>query len=182
MSMTRNKTATLLALLAATLTLSACGDPGVEEVREWMRQEKDKARPKVQPLPEPKKFVPYDYTAKNEIDPFNPNKLLVVLARLQAKNSNGIKPDPDRTKELLESFPLDTIKMVGVLQKQKTMVALVQVDKSVFQVKQGQYLGQNEGKITKISESQIELKEIVQDATGDWIERPATLELQESKK
>ncbi|WP_338845847.1 pilus assembly protein PilP [Massilia sp. W12] len=182
MSIRQNRTALLLATMACAALLSGCGGDGVEEVKVWMKQETEKARPSVKPLPETKEFVAAEYTSKEQVEPFNPAKLLVVLDRLSAKNSSGLKPDRDRNKELLESFPLDTIKMVGVLQKKGVIIGLVQVDKSLFQVKAGQYLGQNEGKITKISETQIDIKELVQDPTGDWVERAATLELQENKK
>lgn len=171
-----------LAALVVVLGLSACSDSSVQEVKDWMKQTQNETKPRVTPLSEPKKFTPYDYSGKGEVDPFNPSKLLVVLAKLQAKNNTGPKPDPDRRKEVLESFPLDTIKMVGTLQKPGLVYGLVQVDKTVFQVKVGNYLGQNDGIITNLTETQIDIKEIVQDATGDWVERNATLELQESKK
>lgn len=168
--------------LAAVLLLSACADSGVQEVKDWMKKTQLETKTNVTPLSEPKKFKPYDYSGKGEVDPFNPSKLLVVLARLQAKNSTGPKPDPERRKEVTESFPLDTIKMVGTLQKPGLSFALVQVDKAVFKVKVGNYVGQNDGIITNITETQIDIKELVQDATGDWVERNVSLELQESKK
>jgi type IV pilus assembly protein PilP len=167
---------------AAVLGLTACGESSVQEVKVWMKETQQNTKPRVQPLSEPKKFTPFDYTGKAEIDPFNPNKLLVVLAKLQAKNSNGLKKDDTRRKEVLEGFPLDSIKMVGVIQQKGLTIALVQVDKSVFQVKIGNYLGQNDGIITNVTETQIDLKELVEDATGELTERNATLELQESKK
>lgn len=170
------------AVLLSVLALAGCAESGVQEVKDWMKQTRDATKVGVPPLSEPKKFTPYDYSSKAEIDPFNPNKLLVVLARLQAKNGNGLKPDENRRKEVLESFPLDTIKMVGTLQKPGLIHGLVQVDKTVFQVKIGHYLGQNDGIITNITETQIDIKELVQDAAGEWTERNATLELQESKK
>ncbi len=168
--------------LFALLSLTGCADSGVQEVKDWMKQTQLDTKPRVQPLSEPKKFTPFDYTGKAEVDPFNPNKLLVVLAKLQAKNSSGLKKDETRRHEVLEGFPLDSIKMVGVLQQKGAFIALVQVDKAVFQVKKGNYLGQNDGVITNITETQIDLKELVEDATGDLVERIATLELQENKK
>ena len=87
-----------------------------------------------------------------------------------------------RRKEPLESFPLDTMAMVGSLNKVGTPTALLKVDNLLYQVQVGAYLGQNYGRITKITETAIQLREIAQDATGDWIERPASLELQEGGK
>jgi type IV pilus assembly protein PilP len=83
---------------------------------------------------------------------------------------------------MLEGFPLDAIKMVGTLQKAGVAYALLQIDRSVYQVRTGQHLGQNFGLITSVNEDAVTIKEIVQDATGDWVERMAKLELQDSKE
>jgi type IV pilus assembly protein PilP len=88
----------------------------------------------------------------------------------------------ERRRELLESYPLDTLKMVGTLQKTGLSYALLQADKAIVQAKVGNYIGQNFGMITKVSETEIEIREIVQDASGEWVERKAKLELQENKK
>ncbi|MCX7220919.1 MAG: pilus assembly protein PilP, partial [Burkholderiales bacterium] len=109
-------------------------------------------------------------------------KLLVALARMKAESNNGLRPDMERRKEVLEAYSLDELKMVGVIERSTARHALIQVDKSVFQAKVGNYIGPNFGLITKITDSNLELKEIVQDAAGEWIERKATLELQETKK
>jgi type IV pilus assembly protein PilP len=87
-----------------------------------------------------------------------------------------------RRREPLEQYPLDTIRMVGMLQKPGMTYAILQVDKAIFQAKVGHYVGQNFGMITGISEDAVELKEVVQDASGEWVERKARLELQESKQ
>ncbi|WP_409482607.1 pilus assembly protein PilP [Noviherbaspirillum sp. ST 5-3] len=154
----------------------------MQEVKQWMDDVQRQTPVTVRKLPEPKKFTPFVYTAKNEVDPFSPVKLTTALAKMQANSENGIKPDLDRRKEPLESFPLDSIKMVGTLEKPGLSYALLQVDQAVFQVKVGNYIGQNFGMITKITESEVELKEIVRDAAGEWTERKAKLELQENKK
>lgn len=171
-------------LLSAVLLsgLGGCGDSGVPEVRQWMDETKRNTKVTIQKLSEPKKFTPFPYTAKNEVDPYNPIKLTVALAKLQAKSNSGLKPDVDRRREALEAYPLDAIKMVGTLQKTGLNQALLQVEKTVFQAKVGNYVGPNFGMITKVTETGVELKEIVQDASGEWTERKATLELQETKK
>lgn len=168
-------------LVVLTFGLVGCSDSGVPEVRQWMAAERSKARVVVPKIAEPKTFTPFTYTAKDEVDPYSPLKLSSALAKLQA-NSSGIKPDLDRRREPLEAFPLDTIKMVGTLQKPKLSYALLQVDKMVYQAKVGSYIGQNFGLITRINETEVELNEIVRDASGEWVERPAKLELQESAK
>ena len=168
--------------LLSTLLLAACGDDDAQQVRAWMREVDAQAKVAVPPLAEPKTFIPFAYAQKDEIDPFNPNKLLAELAKLNAQNGGGLRPDVDRRKELLESYPLDTIKMVGTIEKKGVIHAVLQIDRSVHQVVKGQHLGQNYGLITGITEDAVSIKEIVQDATGDWVERMSKLELQESKE
>jgi len=168
--------------LFLALSLSACGEGEETELRAWMEAEKKQAKAAIPKLSPPKVYVPFAYGGKEQIEPFDPAKLLAVLARLKAESSNGLKPDMNRPREALESFPLDSLKMVGTIEKNKLVYALVQVDKTVYQAKLGSYLGQNFGMITKISEGEIEIKETVQDAAGDWTERQSKLELQEAKK
>jgi len=168
-----------LAMLSA---LAGCGDGGVQEVRDWMKEVRAQTPVTAQKLSEPKKFVPFTYAGKEELDPYNAAKLSVALAKMQASSGGGIKPDLDRRKEPLESYPLDSIKMVGTLEKPGLSYALLQVDKTVFQAKVGNYVGQNFGMVTKITDTEVEIKEIVRDAAGEWTERNAKLELQENKK
>ena len=122
------------------------------------------------------------YGGKGSPDPYSPEKLAIALAKLKPSSSNALKPDIDRRREPLEAYPLDALKMVGTLEKPGLTFALLQADRTVFQIKVGNYIGQNFGKVTKVTESAVELKEIVQDAAGDWVERNAKLELQETKK
>jgi type IV pilus assembly protein PilP len=169
-----------LAPLACVLLLSACGDSDVQQVRTWMKDVEAKTRPTVKPLPEPKTFVPFAYAAGDVLDPFNASKLLTELAKNRPGGAQA--PDQNRRKEFLESFPLDAMKMVGTMEKNKVMYGLVQIDRTVYQVKKGQYVGQNYGLITAVAEDGIAVREIVQDAAGDWVERMSKLELQESKE
>lgn len=172
-----------LVLPACLFGLAGCADSGVQEVRQWMADTKKQTRVVVQPLSPPKKFIPFAYGGKEAVDPYNPAKLLVALAKVRADSASNIKaPDETRRREVLESFPLDVMKMVGTIQDARILYALVQVDKTVFKIKLGNYIGQNVGLVTKVSDTEIEIKETVQDATGDWIERKAKLELQEAKK
>ncbi|MCG2584911.1 pilus assembly protein PilP [Massilia sp. TS11] len=171
----------LLALSLCSL-LAACSDSDVQEVRQWMDETAKTTKTSVAPIAPPKTFVPFSYSGKEAIDPFNPQKLTVELARAAASSKNPFKPDMERKKELLESFPLDTIKMVGVIQKGGQMSALLQIDKSIFQVRTGQYIGQNFGLVTAVSETAVSIREVVQDAAGEWVERQSKLELQESKE
>lgn len=163
------------------VTLSACGNSGTDDVSQWMKEVRQQTRVSIKPLSEPKKFTPFSYDAKNREDPYSPNKLAAALAKAR-KDGGTIRPDLDRRREALESYPLDTMVMVGTLTKPGLTYALLQVDKSIYQVKVGNYIGQNLGMVTKISDNEVLLKEVVQDAAGDWVEREAKLELQESQK
>jgi type IV pilus assembly protein PilP len=170
-------------LCAALLAgLAGCGDGGVQEIKQWMDEARKETKVAVPKLSPPKQFIPFAYAGKNSIDPFNPIKLSVALARLRTNSSGALKPDLERRRDPLESYPLDTLKMVGTLERPGLSYALLQVDKAVFQVKVGNYIGQNFGMITSITETDVNVKEIVQDASGDWVERKAKLELQETKK
>lgn len=168
--------------LLALGALAGCGDAGVYEVRQWMDETRRSARVVVPPISPPKQFAPFTYGGKNEIDPFSQVKLTVALAKAQGASSSGFKPDFDRRREPLEAYPLDAITMVGTLQKRGLSYAVLKADKGIFHAKAGNFIGQNFGMIAKISETEVELKEIVQDASGEWVERSAKLELQENKK
>jgi type IV pilus assembly protein PilP len=172
----------VLVLGLAALLLAGCSDSDVKDVRDWMAQVKAETRPGVKPLPEPKDFVPFAYGQKDVVDPFSPNKLLVELAKAAESSNNPLKPDTNRPREVLENYPLDTMRMVGAMQKGGTSYALVQIDKAVFQVRAGQRVGQNYGLVTRVSDGAVDIRETVQDAAGEWVERMTKLELQESKE
>jgi type IV pilus assembly protein PilP len=173
----------LLAGLA--LGLVACGSASEDELRSWMAEQKNQTRSKIAPIAEPKQFKPESYSQGGTVEPFSKDKLTQALKgeSVQA-TSNGalIAPELARRKEALESFPLDAMAMVGSLVKSGQPVALVKVDNLLYQVRPGNYLGQNYGRITKIAETEVTMREIVQDAVGEWIERPAKLQLQERSK
>jgi type IV pilus assembly protein PilP len=129
---------------------------------------------KVAPLPQVKFYEPFAYDAGNLVDPF---KLSRVVPERVSSGSKG--PDPDRQREPLESYPLESLKYVGVMTTQEAeSTAIIRVDSALYQVRQGNYLGQNFGVITDINESEVVLKELVQDAAGDWVERVGSLLLQ----
>jgi type IV pilus assembly protein PilP len=168
----------------AALLLAGCGDSDVKEVRDWMDQVKQETRPAVKPLSEPKDFIPYAYNAKEAVDPFSQDKLLSQLVKAAETAPDPNKPDMQRPKEMLEGFPLDTMRMVGTLQKAGVNYALLQIDRAVYQVRAGQRIGQNFGIVTRVGDDAINIREVVQDAAGEWVERMAKLELQskENKK
>ncbi|MFZ2739598.1 MAG: pilus assembly protein PilP [Burkholderiaceae bacterium] len=172
-------------MLGLIVGLSACGAYRENELREWMAQQKKLTKPNVKPIAEPKQFKPETYQQANALEPFSKDKLSQALKREMSLNSASgrlIAPELARRKEALESFPLDAMSLVGGMVRAGQPVALLKVDKLLYQVRPGNYLGQNYGRVTKITETEITLREIVQDAAGEWIERPATLQLQERLK
>ena len=174
-----------LASVGLLLVLTACSSSTDDELSQWMTEQKSQTRPKVNPISEPKQFKPETYSQVTEIEPFSNLKLTQALRRDSTQTESNaalIAPELARRKEALEAYPLDVMALVGSLTKANQPVGLVKVDNLLYQVRPGNYLGQNYGRVTKISETEITLREIVQDAVGEWIERTATLQLQERSK
>ena len=172
-------------MVCSLFLLAACGSSDQEELQQWMSTQRDMTRPKVAPLQQPTKFTPQTYGQEGSIEPFSNQKLVQALKRDSSQatsNAALITPELSRRKEPLEATPLDSVAMVGSLTKAGQPVALVRVDNLIYQVRVGNYLGQNYGRITSVTETSVALREIVQDAAGEWIERPATLQLLEEKK
>jgi type IV pilus assembly protein PilP len=167
------------------MVLVGCADSGDEELRNWMAEQRNSMRPKTEAVAEPKPFVPQAYADMGALNPFDLRKLTSGLkgdAVNPVTNSSLVAPELNRRKEPLENFPLDTMALVGSLKKNDKEAALLRVDKLIYQVNVGSYIGQNYGKITKITETELSVREIVQDAAGEWIERQAVLQLQEGTK
>jgi len=165
----------------AGLLLSACS-PGLDELQAWMDQQRREAKPNVAPLEPPKPYDPEPYTAAQAVDPFSTQKLSVAL-RIEARQpSSLLAGEVNRRKEPLEAFPLDSMRMVGSVERDGRPFALLRVNELLYQVKVGDYLGQNYGRVTRIGETEVLLREVVQDAAGEWIERSANLQLQEGAR
>lgn len=172
-------------LISLSLIISGCFGAKDDELQQWMIAQKGNTPVKITPISEPKKFKPQPYEQAGTMEPFNNQKLLQALRKdssQSAANLALISPELSRRKEALESFPLDIMSMVGSLQKNNAPVALLRVDKLLYQVKVGNYIGQNYGRITKITDSEIMLREIAQDAAGEWVERKVNLQLQAKEK
>lgn len=168
----------LLALLVSGLF--GCGGGDHEDIKRWMEESSRDLRGRVQPLPELKPFPIISYDANDQMDPFSPGR--VEPERKDA--GGGAKPDFDRPREQLENYPLEALHYVGMMSKGKgkSRYALILAEGVVYPAGIGNYLGQNFGRITAITENELVLKEIVQDPSGqttDWVERQATLQLQE---
>lgn len=164
----------VLPLCLLSLGLSACSGGDGDDLDKFMRDAAHDMRPRIKPLPEVKPYLALQYNADGTlVDPFSPRKA--------SNKSTAHQPDLNRPREPMEAYPLESIKYVGMLSKSKLTFALLKTpDNSVQQVKLGNFIGQNFGLITKITDSEIVLKEIVQDElSGDWVERISNLTLQE---
>ncbi|MBC7955871.1 MAG: pilus assembly protein PilP [Cytophagales bacterium] len=161
--------------------LSGCSG-SQDELQQWIEQQRREAKPNVSPLSAPKKFNPQAYLAGSSVEPFSSQKLTVAIKQEARQSNSLLAAEINRRKEPLEAYPIDSMSMVGSVTKLGRPYALLKVDNLLYQVKQGDYLGQNYGKITKISETDISFREIVQDAAGEWIERTSSLQLQEKAR
>ena len=162
--------------LGTTLLLAGCGGETHQDLRSWMAEQGKGVKGKLDPLPQMKPYEPFAYNAFDLPDPFKPRKIEPT------KGGSKLAPDFTRRKEPLEAFPLESLTMVGTLARNKTTYALVTTpEKDVFQVRAGNYMGQNYGVIIEIGDSELKLKELLQDGAGDWTERSSSLQLQQQQ-
>ncbi len=169
------------ALVAATL-LAACGGEEQRELKQELAELTKDYRGQVPPLPQVRPYEPVPYTAEGQIDPFRPERIEVAQASRSSNAASKIAEHEKRLKEPLEAFPLESIQMLGTITQDKETFALVKAGPNLYRVKKGNYMGQNFGVITAIDESQISLKELVQDSGGEWVERSSALQLVEAKR
>ena len=162
-----------LVTFALAALASGCSSD-LDDLKQFVRESDKRVPPKIDPLPAVKPFEPFTYEGFDLPDPFKPRKLSAPK-----EGGGGLAPDLNRRKEPLEAFPLEQLKMVGTLSQGPDTYALVRADKTLYRVKKGNYMGQNFGLITDVSDSEIKLKEIVQDSAGDWAERQSVLPLLE---
>jgi type IV pilus assembly protein PilP len=162
----------LVLAICCSLVLAACGGETHQDLRAWMAEQGQGVKGKLEPLPQVKPYEPFTYNAFDLPDPFKPRKIE------PGRGSGKMAPDAARRKEPLEAFPLESLNMVGSLQQGKVTYALVRTpEKDVYQVRVGNYMGQDYGVVTGIGDGEIRLKELVQDSAGDWTERSSTLQL-----
>ena len=162
-----------LLILGFFVSLVGCSTEPNEDLKQWVKDSDKEVTQKIEPLPEVAPYEAFTYAAEDMFEPFKPRKLAD-----QQKKENGNKgPDLNRRKELLETYPLDQLKFVGTMEKAKTHYALIRADKTVHRVKAGNFLGQNFGQIVVINETEVTLKESIQDSEGEWKESEAALQL-----
>ena len=165
--------------MAGVALLASCGGEEQRELRQELAALTKDLRGRVNPLPQVKSYEPVPYKGESMLDPFVPGRIVVSQA---SSGGGGVQPDLNRPKEPLEAFPLESIQMVGTLSQSQNIFALVKAGANLFRVKKGNFMGQNFGVILGIEESQISLKEVVQDSGGDWVERSTSLQMQEAMK
>jgi type IV pilus assembly protein PilP len=161
-------------VLALSLGLAACGSD-MDELDQYINEIKARPGGRIDPLPEITPYEGFTYVADKQglRSPFVPD-----TPQAAGPAAGGTRPDPDRSREYLESFPLDTLGMVGTLYIGESMYGLVQTaDGLIHRVVPGNYMGQNDGRITEVTESEIKLVEIISDGIGGYIERDAAVSL-----
>ena len=158
---------------ALALGLTACGGD-MDDLDQYINEVKARPGGRIEPLPEITPYESFTYVADVEgmRSPFLPD------TPQAAGPTGGTRPDPDRPREFLEAFPLDTLRMVGTLNLGETAYGLVQTsDGLIHRVIPGNYLGQNDGRIVDISDSEIQIVEIISDGIGGYVERDAAIGL-----
>lgn len=169
-------TRALIILASCAFVFGGCSSEEHSDLRQFVKESDKLPGGRIPPLPEVKPYEPFAYNAYDLTDPFKPRK--IEPPKTTAKG--GLQPDFNRPREALEAFALENLKMVGTLQQKGQVFALVKApDNALYRVQSGNYLGQNFGRIVGISETDIKLKEIVQDSGGNWEEKEQALMLQE---
>jgi type IV pilus assembly protein PilP len=172
------------ALGASLLLLVACGGEEHGDLKQELAEATKDFRGQVPPLPQVKPYEPTPYTSEALVDPFRSDRIEVAQASVKTNSDKQslIAQHEKRVKEPLEAFPLESIQMLGTITQDKETFALVKAGPNLYRVKKGNYMGQNFGVITSIDEGGIKLKELVQDGTGEWVERASALQLVEVQK
>lgn len=161
-------------LIVAAALLGGCGRD-MSDLEQWVEEQKRRPAGRIEPLPQIQPYETFVYEAHEHRSPFSPS-----VAQQQAGVGDGISPDPSRTRQYLEEFPLDTLRMVGTVEMGAESYGLIRTgDGAVHRVKAGDYVGQNHGRITQITDTGIRLMEIIPDGMGGWTERRAAIALSE---
>lgn len=166
------------AILGACVLLAGCAGGSEDDLQAWMNEQAKTMRGAVRALPELKPFPVVAYAGTQGDDPYR-------SARMEPErraSAGALRPDMDRRREPLESYPLESMQMVGILMQGRNTHALIKANNALHQVKVGNYMGQNFGVVTQITENQVTLRELVEDLYGDWVERITPLTLQERQE
>lgn len=166
-------------ILGLVLAVSACSENDNKDLEQYVTDIKSRQKTPIEPLPEIKSVEPFIFSPENLRNPFVATEKTQELD--ENKIENGIRPDTTRPKEELESYELDSLRMVGTVNQNQLLWGLVRaVDGTIHRIRVGNHMGRNFGQIIRIKEDQIELLEIVPDSPGTWRERKASLDLAEA--
>lgn len=159
-----------MAAVLLGLVVSGCGSDGLNDLRDFVKNAHADKKPNIKPIPEIKPQESYVYSAASLADPFTRVNLKPL-----ARDSKSAK-DQGRRREPLEDYPFDALKMVGTLSRGNQSWAVIQApDSTVHRVQIGSYIGQNAGKVIRITEAKVDVVEQVQGTLGEWLEREANL-------
>ena len=177
-----------LAVLLCVFTLAACSEGEHAELQRWMAESAKDIVPGIPKLPQVRPYEPVPYEVAGQVDPFRPSKIDPENKGRPGGARGGLQPNfeaREQRNNVLEKYPLESLKMIGYLNVNNRPIGVVLVDGKTRQIKIGQYMGMDFGMVTAISDTEIKLKELVQDSAGDWSERESSLFLQgkeESRK
>jgi len=165
-------------VLCCLLSLAACDNSGDENLSEWMAVVRRTAHSSPLTLPHPLELKSSVYESAGRVDPFDASKISLLL---DVSDHAGVRPDLKRSREPLESYPLDQFRMIGSLGRPGQSVALVEVGKILYQLRKGNHLGQDLGEVITIMDGSIEIEETIQEANGTWVKRRVQLSMREAK-
>lgn len=169
-------------LIALSISLAACAGGDHEDLKQWMAENTKDLRGNIPKLPEVKPYEPVPYAMDGTLDPFKPSKIEPESRYKQLAGKGGaFQPDFEAREirnSLLEKYPVESLKMIGYMNVNKRPMAVIQVEDKVKQVKVGDYIGLDFGMVTQISDTEVQLRELIQDSAGDWSERKSSLYLQ----
>ncbi len=175
-----NKLNIALLLPLFFVLMTGCGGDDFSDLNKYIQEVKARPKGPIEPLPEIKVVESFVFKPDGLRDPFRPVEKSSEESNIDLAGVSGIKPDTERRKEELEAYSLDSLRMVGTLTNQKGLWGLVKAkDGTIHRVQVGNHMGQNYGKIIRITEDKIELMEIVPDKPGTWREQQASLALTE---
>ena len=165
-------------VICTLLSLAACDTSSDENLSEWMATVRRTAHTSPLTLPAPLTMKTFIYEPPGQVDPFDASKISMLL---DISDHAGVRPDLKRSREPLESYPLDQFRMIGSLGRPGQSVALVEVGKILYQLRKGNHIGQDLGEVIAIMDGSIEIEETIQEANGTWVKRRVQLSMREAK-
>lgn len=165
-------------IVCCTLLAAGCGGEQHSDLRQELNGLTKDLRGRVDPLPQVRQYEPVPYKAEGQLDPFQASRIETGQTASSTGPANArVAAEQNRPKDPLESYPIEAIRMVGTLTQGAETFGIVRAGTNLFRVKKGNYMGQNYGVINAIDDGQISIKELVQDGSGDWVERAGALQL-----